>query len=525
MPHFLHTMLSTTVTTWSVHNAMMFTLLWMLLIVVSYHNRSNIRQHRYCSDWDLMAVTVLLSWWIAGTGKVPTNTTTTTTAFLFEPYFLPNPSSIRWPPYSTIGTTTTTLSSSSPSSIVDDDVTNLQTIINRNNNNNTTKLLQNVVCLVTGASRGIGKGIELQLGAQGATVYVTGTTTTSMMTTTPTNNTTTTTRTEEILQETIEQTAYEIQQLGGIGIPIRCDHSNDTDAYHVLQRIEQEYGYLDILVNNAFRFPTVSNVTEVQLFTDDDAATNTATTTTTTSTMEFLLRRKFWQQGALAWDTIHTVGLRSHYITTCMAMKLLFRARQQRQQSRTSSSSSSSSSMIPRPLIVMISSFGGLTYSFNVAYGVGKAGVDRMVKDMAYELISDDICVVSLWPGVVNTERTQRSVQNGEWDQYVQLSLDMSETPQFTGRAIVALATDPNNIQKSGTVQVVAELATEYGFTDMDGTTVPPSIRSLRFLLYNYVIQTNPILQNRIPYRWIPDIRIPFWMMAQGQPPPSSRSS
>jgi dehydrogenase/reductase SDR family member 1 len=385
------------------------------------------------------------------------------------------------------------------------------TIVPRSNNK---KLLQNVVCLVTGASRGIGKGIALQLGSQGAIVYVTGTTTTpttspAVLDATSTKNSTTTQPlVSEELQETIEQTAYEIQQLGGIGIPIRCDHSNDTDVYLVLQQIEHEYGYLDLLVNNAFRFPNVSIPSD-----EVDDSNNSSST----STMEFLLRRKFWQQGALAWDTIHTVGLRSHYMTTCMAMKLLFQARPQTR-------SASSPSVLPRPLIVMISSFGGLTYSFNVAYGVGKAGVDRMVKDMAYELASDDICIVSLWPGVVNTERTQRSVRNGEWDRYVQLSLDLSETPQFTGRAIVALATDPDNIQKSGTVQVVAELATEYGFTDVDGDHVPPSIRSLRFLLYNYAIQTNPMLQNRIPYHWIPDIRIPFWIMALGQPPPSSSS-
>ena len=179
-----------------------------------------------------------------------------------------------------------------------------------------------------------------------------------------------------------------------------------------------------------------------------------------------------------------------------------------------------------RPLIVMISSFGGLTYSFNVAYGVGKAGVDRMVKDMAIELADEDICVVSLWPGLVRTERTERSVQNGEWDEYVQLSLDLSESPQFTGRAVVALATDSNNRQKSGTVQVVAELATEYDFVDVDGRVPPPpSIRSLRFLLYNYVIQTNPMLKDRIPFHWIPDLRLPFWFLAQGRPPPPRSSS
>jgi dehydrogenase/reductase SDR family member 1 len=361
-------------------------------------------------------------------------------------------------------------------------------------NQNGHKRLHNVVCLVTGASRGIGKGIALQLGSHGAIVYVTGTTI---------SNTTLTLSSSE----SIEQTAYEIQQLGGIGKPLLCDHRNDTEVQRVLQIIEHEYGYLDLLVNNAFRFPTMTNTTSDTNRDDNEESSDT--------TMELFLRQKFWQQGAMAWDTIHTVGLRSHYITTCHAMKLLLQSRSR--PNRTTA--------IPRPLIAMISSFGGLTYSFNVAYGVGKAGVDRMVKDMVYELESEDICVVSLWPGVVNTERTQRMVRSGDWDKYVQLSLDQAETPQFTGNAIVALATDADNLQKSGTVQVVAELATEYGFTDVDGKTVPPSIRSLRFLLYNYVIQKSPLLRNRIPSTWIPDIRIPFWIMAQGRPPSTDESN
>jgi dehydrogenase/reductase SDR family member 1 len=330
-------------------------------------------------------------------------------------------------------------------------------------------LLQNVVCCVTGASRGIGKGIALELGRQGAIVYVTGT--------------------SSLLQNTtrrgsVEETAQQVTLLGGRGIPVFCDHANDTQVEQLMRRIADEYGRLDILVNNAFQFPAVGE-----------------------NALEFMMQRKFWQQGAAAWDSVHTVGLRSHYIATCYAMPLLLKARDASiRQGRP-------------PLIVMISSFGGLAYSFNVAYGVGKAGVDRLVKDMAVELADEGVGVVSLWPGVVRTERTEQAMENGDWQKYVGLSTALAESPQFTGRAVVALATDDDptrRMKKFGTYQVVAELATEYGFTDVDGSQ-PPSIRSLRFLLYNYA--WDEAQRAKWSPSWIPDWRLPFWIMAQGRPP------
>ena len=223
------------------------------------------------------------------------------------------------------------------------------------------------------------------------------------------------------------------------------------------------------------------------------------------------LQKKFWDLGPEAWDSLHTVGLRSHYMTTVFAIPLLFRSA--RGHDRPAA--------VPRPLIAMIGSFGGLTYMFNVPYGVGKAGVDRMAKDMAIELTEEDVCVVSLWPGVVNTERTQIAVDNGNWEKYVGVPLENAETPQFTGRAVVALATDSENMSKTGSYQVVAELADEYGFTDISGKT-PPSIRSLKFLLPGYAF--DDATREAVPDWLIPDLRLPFWMMGQG-PPPESKSS
>lgn len=351
----------------------------------------------------------------------------------------------------------------------------------------TTGRLADCVCLVTGASRGIGKGIALELGAEGATVYVTGTTssqTKSMSMNTDGNDKNNSNRQSED-PGSVEETAQAITQMGGHGIAVVCNHAVDDEVARLMERIDQDHGRLDILVNNAFRLPAGG----VQK-----------------------LYGKFWEQGIHIWDTLHNVGLRSHFVATCFAMPLLRKA-----AAATTTENQQRRNNLPRPLIAMISSFGGITYTFNVPYGVQKAAVDRLVKDMAVELTPENIAVVSLWPGLVSTERTEISVANGDWDRYVRLPLDHAESPRFTGRAVVNIALDDKNlIAKSGTYQVVAELAQEYGFTDVDGT-IPPSIRSLRFLVPTYGL--NAEQRKQIPAALIPDWKLPFWIMAQGAPP------
>lgn len=344
--------------------------------------------------------------------------------------------------------------------------------------------LRGCVCLVTRASRGIGKGIAVELGRAGATVYVTGT---SSSTKSPSSSPYTTSKLVGG-PGTIEETAQQVTGAGGCGIPVYCNHADDDNVQQLFETIQQQHGRLDILVNNAFRVPGGPET----------------------------LYGKFWEQGSEVWDCLHTVGLRSHYVASCFAVPLLLQSRNYWRSVRQQNRNSKSAGGLPRPLIVMISSFGGLSYAFNVAYGVAKAGVDRLAKDMAVEVTSEQVCVVSLWPGVVATERTDLAVKSGDWDTYVKLPLDHCESPAFTGRAVRALALDPNNMNKSGSYQVVTELAEEYHFTDTNGRR-PPSIRSLRFLLPTYGMTAE--MRSKVPANLIPDWKLPFWVMAQGAPP------
>jgi len=154
----------------------------------------------------------------------------------------------------------------------------------------------------------------------------------------------------------------------------------------------------------------------------------------------------------------------------------------------------------------------------NVAYGVGKAALDRLTADMHAELKKQGIAVVSLYPGIVKTENVMKMIQSGELLEKMKVTADMCETPLLTGRAVASLAADVNILSKSGKIQVTAELAKEYGFTEEDGSQ-PPSIRSLKFL-YPYAIEkTVPAwLRPFLNVESIPDWKLPFWVMRGGKP-------
>jgi dehydrogenase/reductase SDR family protein 1 len=272
------------------------------------------------------------------------------------------------------------------------------------------KTLAGKVALVSGASRGIGKGIALGLGEAGATVYITG-------------------RTVEEgeaavkLPGTIHRTAEEVTKLGGKCIAIRCDHKNDEEVKSVFQQIQAEQNRLDILVNNVWG--------GYEHFNDDT---------------EFWKEKGFWTTPLSRWDKSFQAGVRAHYVASVLAAPIMIAQRS--------------------GLIINISFFAAQRNDKGVTYGVAKSADDRMASCMAYELREHNVAVVSLYPGLVRTESVMKAAQ------YFDLS--NSESPQFIGRVIAALAIDPDLMNKSGQILVAAAVAQEYGVKDVDGKQPRP---------------------------------------------------
>ena len=183
---------------------------------------------------------------------------------------------------------------------------------------------------------------------------------------------------------------------------------------------------------------------------------------------------------------------------------------------------------LPPPLICLVSSFGGKSYTFNVAYGVGKAAIDRLSTDMSYQLKKYGVATTTLYPGLVKTEANIQMEKDGIWEeQSGGLDLSKGESTLFSGKAVVKLASlgKTEMMLRSGKVEVVAELANEFNFDDIDGNR-PPSIRSLKYLLPNFVF---PSIEKelegtgkKIP-SWIknsvPDFLVPWSTFSSGPPP------
>jgi NAD(P)-dependent dehydrogenase (short-subunit alcohol dehydrogenase family) len=275
--------------------------------------------------------------------------------------------------------------------------------------------LNNVVALVTGASRGAGKGIAIALGREGATVYVTGRSLKEG---------------DAPLPGTIGHTAELVTQAGGKGIAVACDHARDRQVSALFKRIQSEQdGRLDILVNNA-------------TFLHDD-----------------LIEKGPFFRKSLQLADILDVGLRSAYVASWHAAKLMAK--------RGSKSRGG--------LIAFTSSFGGNCYMHGAAYGAQKAGVDRFAHDMAIDLKPYNVTAVSIWMGMLRTDRTKK-VMDEDPSKY-QGFWEIAETPEFTGHVLAALYADPKRMEKSGKVLIGAELAQEYGITD-EGRQ-PPSHRPM----------------------------------------------
>lgn len=262
--------------------------------------------------------------------------------------------------------------------------------------------LAGAVGIVTGATRGIGKGIALELGAAGATVYVTGRTTGSPGDAPD----------AAALGGSLAATVEEIAALGGRAVACRCDHADDDDVAELFARVRKDEGRLDVLVNNAFAVPPRMDP-----------------------------RSPFWETPISDWDVMIDVGTRSAYVATHLAAQAMVAA--------------------GRGLVVNVSSAGAIRFFHHLAYGVGKAALDRLTHDAARPLVPHGVAVVSIWPYLVSTERVRRMPG---------IDLDATESPRFVGRGVVALATDPEIMTRTGGAFTTHQLGVDYEFTDLDGT-------------------------------------------------------
>ena len=271
------------------------------------------------------------------------------------------------------------------------------------------------VALVAGATRGAGRGIAVQLGAAGATVYVTGRTTRSK-------------RSEMNRLETIEETAALVDEAGGRGIAVQADHLVPDEVSALVDRIRGEQGKLHILVNDIWG----------------------------ATTMEW--NKSVWESSlAIGLRTLR-LGVDTHAITSHFAIPLLIET--------------------PGGLVVEVTDgtdeYNAGNYRVSFFYDLAKASVNRMAFALAHELRPHRATAVSLTPGWLRSEAMLEAygVTESTWRDATTRSphFAISESPAFVGRAVAALAQDPDVSRWNGKSLSSGQLARIYGFTDIDGS-------------------------------------------------------
>lgn len=222
---------------------------------------------------------------------------------------------------------------------------------------------------------------------------------------------------------TVAAESFANEAAGGSVIPLRCDHTDDEQVEAAFRRVAGEQGRLDVLVNSVWG--GYEDMVENGVFT---------------------WMAPFWQQPVVRWDKMMAAGVRAAYVSSQHAARVMVGQ--------------------GAGLIVNISFWAAQKRVGNLPYGVAKAATDKLTADAAEELRAHGVAVVSLYPGMVRTERVL--------DAAAFLDLSNSESPQFVGRAVAALAADPEVLSRTGQALVAAALAREYGFTDVDGKQPRP---------------------------------------------------
>lgn len=288
------------------------------------------------------------------------------------------------------------------------------------------KSLSHCIAVVTGASRGAGRGCAVELGAAGATVYVTGRSRLGQAA--PGYEQIRSLSNLDRVPGSIDETAEEVTRAGGLGIAVACDHTDEAQVEALFERVQREQGRLDLLVNNAWGGH---------------------------ETFDGVFEAPFWERPMRHWDAMFDRGVRNHLLSSKLAAPMLVRQ--------------------GRGLIVTTTFWDRDRYmQGNLFYDLAKAAMTRLAFGMAQELRPHGVASVAVSPGWMRTEFVLAGHQTDEAHWHERPALARTESPRYLGRAVVALASDPQVMERSGQVVRVGDLARAYGFTDIDGRVVPP---------------------------------------------------
>ncbi|HXA04621.1 MAG TPA: SDR family NAD(P)-dependent oxidoreductase [Bryobacteraceae bacterium] len=274
------------------------------------------------------------------------------------------------------------------------------------------KPLNGKIAIVAGSSRGAGRGIALALGEAGATVYVAART--SRKGPKPADG----------APGTVEDTAEEVTARGGTGIPIRADLSDEKQVAALFSRVEKDHGRLDLLANSAW-----------------------------SANFMAVWHKHFWELDAAIWhETMETISV--YWLTSVHAARIMTRH--------------------GGGLIIHVTDNlhpDTSAHRGQILHDLSHEFINRLVMDLSLAAKKSNIAVVGLNPGFMRTERVLMYMNSAARKK--QFRFDLSETPEYIGRAAAALAADPGALKKTGQLLWACDLAKEYGLTDVDGRYIP----------------------------------------------------